>query len=53
MGKNERALNKLKSLVDADEYIKLLVMIAGETIYFPAVGSPKDKKERKREIQRE
>lgn len=36
MGKNERALNKLKSLVDADVYIKLLVMFAGETIYLRA-----------------
>lgn len=51
MGKNERALNKLKSLVDADVYIKLLVMFAGETIYFPAAGSPKDKQERNRAIQ--
>ena len=53
MGKNERALNKLKSLVDADVYIKLLVMFAGETIYFPAAGSPKDKQERNRAIQQE
>ena len=53
MSKNERALNKLKSLVDADVYIKLLVMFAGETIYFPAAGSPKDKQERNRAIQRE
>lgn len=51
MSKNERALNKLKSLVDADVYIKLLVMFAGETIYFPAAGSPKDKQERNRAIQ--
>ena len=51
MGKNERALNKLKSLVDADVYIKLLVMFAGETIYFPAAGSLKDKQERNRAIQ--
>lgn len=53
MSKNERALNKLKSLVDADVYIKLLVMFAGETIYFPAAGSPKDKQERNRAIQQE
>ena len=53
MSKNERALNKLKSLVDADVYIKLLVMFAGETIYFPATGSPKDKQERNRAIQQE
>ena len=51
MSKNERALNKLKSLVDADVYIKLLVMFAGETIYFPAAGSPKDKQGRNRAIQ--
>ena len=51
MGKNERALNKLKSLVDADVYIKLLVMFAGETIYFPAAESLKDKQERNRAIQ--
>lgn len=50
LNKNERALNKLKSLVDADEYIKLLVMFAGETIYFPAAGTPKEKQERNREI---
>ena len=25
-------------------------MLAGETIYFPAAGTPKDKKERNREI---
>ena len=53
MGKNERALNKLKSLVDADVYIKLLVMLAGETIYFPAARSSKDKQERNRAIQQE
>lgn len=53
MSKNERALNKLKSLVDADVYIKLLVMFAGETIYFPAAGSPRDKQERNRAIQQE
>lgn len=53
MSKNERALNKLKSLVDADVYIKLLVMFAGETIYFPAAGSPKDKQERNKAIQQE
>lgn len=53
MSKNERALNKLKSLVDTDVYIKLLVMFAGETIYFPAAGSPKDKQERNRAIQQE
>lgn len=52
MNKNERALNKLKSLVDADVYIKLLVMFAGETIYFPAAGSRKDRQERNRAIQR-
>ena len=53
MSKNERALNKLKSLVDADVYIRLLVMFAGETIYFPAAGSSKDKQERNRAIQQE
>lgn len=44
--KNERALNKLKSLVDADVYLKLLVMLAGETIYFPAAGTADNKQQR-------
>lgn len=43
-------MNKLKSIVDADVYIKLLVMFAGETIYFPAAGTLKDKKERNKVI---
>mgnify|MGYP000560045792 FL=1 len=38
ISKNEQALNKLKSLVDLDTYIKMSVMLAGETIYFPAAG---------------
>ena len=50
MSKNERALNKLKSLLDADVYIKLLVMFAGETIYFPAAGTPMEKQERNKAI---
>ena len=43
-------MNKLKSIVDADVYIKLLVMFAGETIYFPAAGTLKDKEERNKII---
>ena len=50
ISKNEQALNKLKSLVDLDTYIKMSVMLAGETIYFPAAGTPKDKQERNRAI---
>lgn len=50
MSKNERALNKLKSLLDADVYIKLLVMFAGETIYFPAAGTLTEKQERNKAI---
>lgn len=53
MNKNERALNKLKSLVDVDVYLKLLVMLAGETIYFPAAGTWKDKQERNRLIRKD
>lgn len=36
LNKNERALNKVKAVVDKDIYLTLLVMIVGETIYFPA-----------------
>lgn len=43
-------MNKLKSLVDLDTYIKMSVMLAGETIYFPAAGTPKDKQERNKQI---
>lgn len=50
LNKNERALNKLKAVVDKDVYLTLLVMFAGETIYFPAAGTPKEKQERNREI---
>ena len=50
VNKNERALNKLKSLVDQDVYIKLLVMLAGETVYFPASGTPNEIKERNKTI---
>lgn len=50
LNKNERALNKLKSVVDKDVYLTLLVTFAGETIYFPAAGTPKEKQERNREI---
>lgn len=46
--KNEQVLNKLKSLVDADVYLKLLVMLAGETVYFPAVGTADNKQQRNR-----
>ena len=50
VNKNERALNKLKSLVDLDVYIKLLVMLAGETVYFPAAGTPNEKADRNKAI---
>lgn len=40
----------MKSLVDLDIYVKMSVMLAGETIYFPTVGTPKDRKERNRAI---
>ena len=50
ISKNEQTLNKLKSLVDLDTYIKMTVMLAGETIYFPAAGTPKDKQERNKAI---
>lgn len=40
----------MKSLVDLDTYIKMSVMLAGETIYFPAAGTPKDKQERNKQI---
>ena len=53
MNKNERALNKLKSLVDTDVYIQLSVMFAGETIYFPAAGTRKEKQERNRMIRKD
>lgn len=53
LNKNERALNKLKSLVDTDIYIKLLVMFAGETIYFPAAGTRKEKQERNQMIRKD
>lgn len=43
-------MNKLKSLVDTDVYIKLSVMLAGETVYFPAAGTPKEKDERNKAI---
>lgn len=33
-----------------DTYIKMLVMFAGETVYFPVSDTPKDKKERNRSI---
>ncbi|MDO4333066.1 MAG: Mor transcription activator family protein [Eubacteriales bacterium] len=39
-------MNKLKSLVDADVYLKLLVMLAGETVYFPAAGTADNKQQR-------
>lgn len=50
ISKNKQALNKLKSLVDLDTYIKMSVMLAGETIYFPAAGTSEDKKGRNRVI---
>lgn len=40
----------MKSLVDLDTYVKMSVMLAGETIYFPTAGTPKDRKERNRAI---
>ena len=40
----------MKSLVGLDTYIKMSVMLAGETIYFPAAGTPKDKQERNKAI---
>lgn len=53
MSKNEQALNKLKLLLDTDVYIKLLVMFAGETIYFPAAGTPTEKRERNKAIRKQ
>ncbi|MCI6998037.1 MAG: hypothetical protein MR936_14970 [Eubacterium sp.] len=43
-------MNKLKSLVDTDVYIKLLVILAGETVYFPATGTPNEKADRNKAI---
>lgn len=50
MSKNERSLNKLKSLVGAEVYVKLLNILAGETVYFPAAGTTNTKQERNRSI---
>lgn len=50
MNRNERALNKLKSVVDHDVYLKLLVLLAGETVYFPSFGTHEDMEQRNENI---
>lgn len=53
MNKNEKALNKLKGIVDPDTYLKLSVFFAGETIYFPYDGTRIDKQQRNEAIRRD
>lgn len=48
--KNEKSLYLLHELLDGDTYRQVTELLAGQTVYFPLVGSTKEKQQRNREI---